>query len=56
MISIQLHLMMSKKKFDENKIEWRNQTSTGVIGRVEDEFFDEQNGRIKFTKYQRTAL
>jgi hypothetical protein len=41
---------------DGNKIEWRNQTLTGVIGQIKDNFFDEQNGRVKFTKDQRTKL
>ena len=45
-----------KKICDENKIEWKNQTLTGVIGQIKDNYFDEQNGRVKFSKEQRTKL
>jgi 5-methylcytosine-specific restriction endonuclease McrA len=45
-----------KKICDENKIEWKNQTLTNVIGQIKDNYFDEKNGRVKFNKEQRTML
>ena len=45
-----------KKICDQNKIEWKNQTLTNVIGQIKDNYFDEKNGRVKFNKEQRTML
>ena len=40
----------------KNNIEWRNQTYTGFITQLKDKYFDELNGRIKFTPDQRVEL
>jgi hypothetical protein len=37
----------------ENKIEFKNQTYTGFITNLKNNFFDELRGRIKFSKEQR---
>ena len=39
-----------------HKIEWKNQTYTGFITQLKTKFFDELNGRYKFTKGQRDEL
>ncbi len=40
----------------ENKVEWKNQTYTGFITQLKNDFYDELNGRIKFSKEQRLEL
>ena len=36
-----------------NKVEWKNQSYTGFITSLKNNFFDELRGRIKFSKEQR---
>ena len=45
-----------KNLCDTNNIEWKNQTYTQFITQLRDNFFDELNGRIKFTKEQRVKI
>jgi hypothetical protein len=40
----------------ENNIEWKNQTYTGFIANLKNNFLDELRGQIKFTKNQRFEL
>jgi len=40
----------------KNKVEWKNQTYTGFITQLKNNFYDELNGRIKFSKEQRLEL
>jgi len=40
----------------KNNIEWKNQTYTGFITNLKNNFFDELRGRIKFTKEQRNEF
>jgi len=37
----------------QNKVEWKNQSYTGFITSLKNNFFDELRGRIKFSKEQR---
>ena len=41
---------------DKHEIEWKNQTFMQLVKQVKDKFFNEKNGRIKFTTAQRTAV
>ena len=45
-----------KELYDQNKMEWKNQTYTGFITQLKEKFYDELNGRFKFTKEQKDAI
>jgi hypothetical protein len=40
----------------QNNVEWKNQTYTGFITQLKNDFFNALNGRIKFTKDERLEL
>ena len=41
---------------EQHKVEWKNQTYTSFITELKSNFFDELNGRIKFTKDQKEKI
>jgi 5-methylcytosine-specific restriction protein A len=41
---------------EQHKVEWKNQTYTSFITELRTQFFDELNGRVKFTKNQKEKI